>query len=244
MPSPTEPLPILSPAERQVLALLAKGHTTKSIAAALDLSIHAVNERLREARRKTGASSSRELARRLAIQENWDKQIGVTGHRSPDAEPQAPGAVMVSRRWSRSLVIMFVITAVAALAVAGMQTSSAPPTAAAPAQAASPLAPYQARFDAETRDSDWAAQNELRIWALFALVDGVQAIEVKCAATLCRVNGAAPLGAMKRAKAGIQSEALRDRLAGAGFKIEAADVQASQDEAGAGNVTVFLRRLG
>lgn len=242
--SPPEPLPLLSPAERQVLALLARGHTTKSIASALDLSIHAVNERLREARRKTGAASSRELARRLAAQENWDKQIGVPGHGLPDAEPRAPGAVMVARRWSRSLVIVFVITAVSALAVAGMQIASAPPTAPAPTQAASPLASYQARFDAEARDSDWAAPSELRAWALFALVDGVQSIEVKCAAKLCRVDGAVPPDAMKRAKAGVQSDALRDRLAGAGLKIVAEDLRTSPDQAGAGRVTVFLRRIG
>jgi DNA-binding CsgD family transcriptional regulator len=49
----------LSPNERQVLILLAQGHTTKSIASLLGVSAGAVNERLREARRKTGAASSR-----------------------------------------------------------------------------------------------------------------------------------------------------------------------------------------
>ncbi len=54
----------LSEREREVLGLLMQGHETKSIAAALGLSIQAVNERLRDARRKLGASSSREAARR------------------------------------------------------------------------------------------------------------------------------------------------------------------------------------
>ena len=53
----------LNEAERRVLRLLAEGHTAKSIAAELATSPAAVNERLREARRKTGVGSSRELAR-------------------------------------------------------------------------------------------------------------------------------------------------------------------------------------
>ncbi len=51
--------------EEAVLRLLVQGHEAKSIAATLGLSVHAVNERLRDARRKLGASSSREAARRF-----------------------------------------------------------------------------------------------------------------------------------------------------------------------------------
>jgi hypothetical protein len=61
---------------------------------------------------------------------------------------------------------------------------------------------------------------------------------------LCRVDGAVPPGATKRARAGVRSDTLRERLAGAGFKIEAADLRASPDQAGSGRVSVFLRRLG
>src|SRR5213082_1398125 len=59
----------LNDAERRVLWLLAEGHTAKSIAAELGTTTSAVNERLREARRKTGVGSSRELARRFKAQE-------------------------------------------------------------------------------------------------------------------------------------------------------------------------------
>jgi DNA-binding CsgD family transcriptional regulator len=52
----------LNEAERRVLWLLAEGHTAKSIAIALETTPAAVNERLREARRKTGVGSSRELS--------------------------------------------------------------------------------------------------------------------------------------------------------------------------------------
>ncbi len=58
----------LSPREKETLRLLLRGHSAKSIAQELGLSVHTVNERLREARRKLGVSSSREAARRLAEQ--------------------------------------------------------------------------------------------------------------------------------------------------------------------------------
>ncbi|MEG3091802.1 LuxR C-terminal-related transcriptional regulator [Sphingomonas sp. PB1R3] len=53
----------LTEKEAAVLRLLACGHDVKSAAVELGLSVHTVNERLREARRKTGASSSRGAAR-------------------------------------------------------------------------------------------------------------------------------------------------------------------------------------
>lgn len=56
----------LSAREKQVLRLLLAGHDAKSSARELGLSVHTVNEHLREARRKLGVSSSREAARRLA----------------------------------------------------------------------------------------------------------------------------------------------------------------------------------
>ena len=55
----------LSDRERDFLTLLARGHTAKTIARSRSLSTNVVNEHLRSARRKTGASSSRELARRV-----------------------------------------------------------------------------------------------------------------------------------------------------------------------------------
>ena len=60
---------VLSDREREALRLLGRGHEAKSIASALGLSIHTVNERLRTARRKLGVSSSREAARLLLAQE-------------------------------------------------------------------------------------------------------------------------------------------------------------------------------
>ncbi|GGB29224.1 hypothetical protein GCM10011380_18400 [Sphingomonas metalli] len=56
----------LSPREREVLTLIARGHDAKSAAQALGISVHTVNDRLLGARRKLGATTSREAARRLA----------------------------------------------------------------------------------------------------------------------------------------------------------------------------------
>jgi DNA-binding CsgD family transcriptional regulator len=64
----------LTDREREVLRLLLAGHTAKSTAAELDLSVHTVNDYLREARKKLGVASSREAARILAEQEEQTPQ--------------------------------------------------------------------------------------------------------------------------------------------------------------------------
>ena len=55
----------LSEKEKQTLRLIVRGHDAKSMARHLGLSVHTVNERLRDARRKLEVSSSREAARLL-----------------------------------------------------------------------------------------------------------------------------------------------------------------------------------
>ena len=59
----------LTAREKQTLRLIVRGHDAKSIARHLDLSVHTINERLRDARRKMAVSSSREAARMLFEQE-------------------------------------------------------------------------------------------------------------------------------------------------------------------------------
>lgn len=55
----------LSEKEKQTLRLIVRGHDAKSSARLLGLSVHTINERLRDARRKMAVSSSREAARML-----------------------------------------------------------------------------------------------------------------------------------------------------------------------------------
>ena len=78
----------LSDAERRALRLLARGHTAKSAAVELGVSEGAVNERLREARRKTGVGSSRQLARLVAVEDPGDG--------APDPIDGAAGQAMLA----------------------------------------------------------------------------------------------------------------------------------------------------
>ena len=59
----------LTAKEKAALRLLLEGYDAKSMARHLGLSVHTVNERLRDARRKLGTSSSREAARMLREEE-------------------------------------------------------------------------------------------------------------------------------------------------------------------------------
>jgi DNA-binding CsgD family transcriptional regulator len=64
----------LTEKEKQTLRLLLAGHDAKSVARHFGLSVHTINERLRDARRKLSASSSREAARLLREAEGADPQ--------------------------------------------------------------------------------------------------------------------------------------------------------------------------
>jgi len=121
----------LSDAERRVLLLLAQGHTAKSAATTLGTTEAAVNERLREARRKTGVGSSRELARRVSL-ETRDEKIGMA--------TDSGGAAVLRHvlnpraRWlmplgvSALVILASVIGAVSALVVSGQAAPKGPPS--------------------------------------------------------------------------------------------------------------------
>lgn len=87
----------LTEKEKQTLRLIVRGHDAKSIARHLDLSVHTINERLRDARRKLEVSSSREAARLLLDTEGdgpqnlADKQIGEAAPSADVAQGAAPG---------------------------------------------------------------------------------------------------------------------------------------------------------
>lgn len=91
----------LTDKEKDALRLLLRGHDAKSSARELGLSVHTVNERLREARRKLGTTSSREAARRLLEVETpetlGDKDLGD----APDGSQAAGMTASATRRWAR-----------------------------------------------------------------------------------------------------------------------------------------------
>lgn len=96
-----EGLRALTEKEKQTLRLMVRGHDAKSIARSLDRSVHTINERLRDARRKLAVSSSREAARLLLKAEgdgsvptpdmSADVEIGGDAGRAPvDGETAPP----------------------------------------------------------------------------------------------------------------------------------------------------------
>ncbi|UVO55569.1 helix-turn-helix transcriptional regulator [Sphingomonas sp. SUN039] len=124
----------LNDRELAVLRLLASGHTAKSIAAQLGCSEAAINERLREARRKTGTGSSRELARRLAAQKIWDENIDLG---TPEVAVQGwSRPETIGSDWSKGTLVMLISLTMAALGYAATTVSSVEQAATAPSAVA------------------------------------------------------------------------------------------------------------
>jgi DNA-binding CsgD family transcriptional regulator len=130
----------LNEREREVLRLLVRGHDAKSIARALGLSLHVVNERLRDSRRRLGVSSSREAARLLAKHEgdnfSGNREFGL-GTRAPHkADEDRPGIRDAGAgRPFRSVLMggLIMLLIAAALTVAALnRRDSAPPQTNAP----------------------------------------------------------------------------------------------------------------
>ncbi|MEG3148685.1 DUF4019 domain-containing protein [Sphingomonas sp. ZT3P38] len=120
---------VLSEREKEALRLLLVGHDAKSIANTLGLSVYTINDRLRDARRKLGVSSSREAARRLAEMDGGAPNI-LGGKEIGDAEipspVERPGQPAPPRSWDRGLawlaggmLIMSLIIAAVALSNLG-----------------------------------------------------------------------------------------------------------------------------
>ncbi|QDH33301.1 helix-turn-helix transcriptional regulator [Porphyrobacter sp. YT40] len=141
---PTGAADTLSAKELEILRLLAGGHTVKSIAAQLERSEASINERLREARRKTGVGSSRELARQLAAQKIWDEEIDLSpSARSSEAlsVPRKPGFV-----WTKGRIAMAFLLPAAVLGLALAAGTATRPEAVETAQTAQATSPLAGRW--------------------------------------------------------------------------------------------------
>lgn len=140
----------LTEKEKQTLRLLLGGYDAKSMARHLGLSVHTINERLRDARRKLGVSSSREAARMLREHEGADPDFladkHLRGAAAPlamsDPDPPHDGARR-QQRLARIIGGTIMSLLLATLALAVMQPDAAPSSAdaASPAVdlAASPI---------------------------------------------------------------------------------------------------------
>lgn len=187
----------LNDGERRVLRLLAEGHTAKSIAVAIDATPAAINERLREARRKTGVGSSRELARLLRAQESRDEIIGVA------IVPTGGAAITPSDARRRPLAGVFAMIALFLLAAAGaaaLMTQASPtgstdidPLIGSPLVHTPDLATFHEKVRAEARDERWAGGMENRIRARVMQIPlvgkGGNVLRVTCGQSLCEIAG-------------------------------------------------------
>lgn len=226
----------LNEAERSALDLLAEGHTVKSIAVSTGQSVGAINERLREARRKTGIGSSRELARLFRAQKNRDEKIGVAGAAGAGASkgPEAASARRGGRPWKGPMLMGAIIAGVAAAALLLQGTPERAPGAGA--AASDPLlgglvagtSDHPSRLHgllrAEERDARWAPAIETALKQRYARIPGIggaEGLRVICATTLCEVAGPLDEGPTPDATNAtmqiLQGEALRDDVAKLGL---------------------------
>jgi len=138
----TTGLAALTDKEKETLRLILRGHDAKSAARELALSVHTVNERLREARRKLGVTSSREAARRLLAEEGetpeilGDKALG-------DAPDAAPAAGMTASATRRPLVLATTGVLAMSLILAALVFTASPDTRIVSGPEASPAAAEQ-----------------------------------------------------------------------------------------------------
>ena len=161
----------LTEKEKQTLRLIVRGHDAKSTARHLGLSIHTVNERLRDARRKLEVSSSREAARLLLDtegddpQRHADEQLGEAAGPSsaapgelPDSGTgRAPGAAFPVAWLIAGVVIMSVILAILAFA-------AAPHSDGAPAARQAPAAAPVAETEVVRAARDWLVLHDEGRW--------------------------------------------------------------------------------
>ena len=174
----------LTDRQKQTLRLLLKGHDAKSIARTLGLSVHTINERLRDTRRKLEVGSSREAARLLAEAEQsypeelGDQTLGVTGTAAnvlSEAPPDRSGRTLRFAWLSGGMFVMSLL--IAAFAVVAVINTQASP------QGASPTSPAAS----VSQPSDPAVQGAARKW--LALVDQYRwADSWSAAATLFRTQ--------------------------------------------------------
>ncbi|MCI4589053.1 hypothetical protein MOK15_02885 [Sphingobium sp. BYY-5] len=204
----------LNDGERDILRLFAQGHTAKSVATLTGKSVGSINERLREARRKTGVGSSRALSRLLADQENRDMFIGVDPAGQPIADlPEAVGPSR-SALFRGTVMIAIVTTTALAAGVFFMQaTTPAAPDATNPAKDDPLLAgsfwgptPSQryVMLRQEKRDPAWADATERALIARYAVLlrkYGIeQPVRALCGETQCEIALKADITASQAAK--------------------------------------------
>jgi DNA-binding CsgD family transcriptional regulator len=173
----------LTEKEKRTLRLLLDGHDAKSMARHLGLSVHTINERLREARRKLSVSSSKEAARLLRQVEGGapetvvDKALGDAARdptAQPDDQPRAEPRPVGRAAWAIGGLTM--ISLMAALLVVSSpadapQAGAAAASAPAASEVTSAALDWLALVDAGQWAESWAATgasfrslNTVEVW--------------------------------------------------------------------------------
>lgn len=168
----------LTEKEKETLRLLLQGYDAKSMAQHLGLSVHTINERLRDARRKMATSSSREAARLLREAEEHDPELlgdktfgdatasGLTQDQSRPA--QGPGTRRAG--WIAGGIVMSFGLALLALsslsgpatvpAIAPSATTAVVPTPASEAAAVEAARQFLALVDRDDWTASWHATHK------------------------------------------------------------------------------------
>jgi DNA-binding CsgD family transcriptional regulator len=237
MQDETTDLSRLNDSEREILRLLAQGHTAKSVAELTGRSVGSVNERLRDARRKTGASSSRALSRAFVAQENRDDLIDIDPTECPASD--LPKAVGPSRSALFRGVVMTIVAAIALTASAYLlQSAPSAPQSPAHEQVANPAkedpllagsffgpmpSERYAMVRAEKRDAPWADKTEKALIARYAILLGKygvhQPVRALCGNKSCEIAMKLdlPLDQIAKLAEALQGKELADSLAKIGL---------------------------
>tara|TARA_B100000678_G_scaffold18703_2_gene14482 strand:- start:314 stop:1066 length:753 start_codon:yes stop_codon:yes gene_type:complete len=248
LPLPADAEAKLNEGERDILRLLSGGHTIKSVARELSLTENAVNERLRSARRKTGASSSRELAREVYP---GGTQISCDEFPVGPPEPASVGdgdgrsGMSGSRLTTKGIVIMSIIAASAAAALFAFapvaDEGARQPDAGLP-PLAGPGMELRTQLESEPSDPDWALATQQELSSRFSGRDGVSMAAVRCRTSLCEVNAHVPKADRRIAIRAVADDEFLESLSDLGVgKVEAIDMRFVEGEE-PGTITVFLAR--
>lgn len=164
-------LDTLTDKEKDALRLLLRGHDAKSSARELGLSVHTINERLRDARRKLGVTSSREAARRLLAVEGearsapemlGDKPIGDAAEGGAAADMTA--SATRRRAGPRPALIFAGVTAMS-LVLAALFLPASPLSVIAPAPAIMSTAAAETEAGAARAAEDFLRMIDNSRWA-------------------------------------------------------------------------------
>lgn len=165
----------LTEKEKETLRLLTHGYDAKSMARHLGLSVHTINERLRDARRKMAVSSSREAARQLREIEHRDpefpgaKPLGGAATISMDEfqEPVEAPRMLRPLGWIVGGIFMsFSLALLALSSLSGTAAAPAAPQSAVPSTPAADSAAVQSArqwlglVDAGDWDRSWNATGQ------------------------------------------------------------------------------------